>query len=410
MVQGRRIVSIAFVGVVSTSGGTKGVSAARSSHGGRTVSLKVRIVGAGPAGLYFALLMKKQDPAYDILIFEQDPPDATYGFGVVFSDTALAHIAKGDAEIFATLRDAMEDWDDLAIVHKDRRVTIDGNAFAAIGRLRLVRLLRRLAAEAGVRTEYGTPLTSLERLAGADLIVGADGLNSFVRRARERCFRPRIRQLTNRFVWYGTPRAFETLTLTFRVNDHGAFVAHHYRYSPAMSTFIVECDQATWARAGLERMSEGESRVYCERLFAPELDGHGLVSNRSFWRRFPVVTNERFFCGNVALIGDALRTVHFSIGSGTRLAMEDAIFLAHALREESDVAAALVLYEERRRPILDKLLTAAAASFDWYETFHERMHLAPHGLAYDYMSRSGRMSDERLRRTAPRFYAAYRSH
>ncbi|MFQ5974139.1 MAG: FAD-dependent monooxygenase [Alphaproteobacteria bacterium] len=371
----------------------------------------MRIVGAGPAGLYFALLMKKQDPAHDILIVEQDPPDTTYGFGVVFSDAALARIAKGDAEIFAMLRDAMEDWEDLAIVHKDRRVPIDGNAFAAIGRLRLLRLLQGLSAEAGVRMEFGTPLTSLDRLSDADLVVGADGLNSFVRRARKRCFRPRIRQLSNRFVWYGTPRVFETLTLTFRLNEHGAFVAHHYRYGPAMSTFIVECDQATWACAGLERMSDDEGRAYCERLFAPELGGHRLVSNRSFWRRFPVVTNERFYCGNVVLIGDALRTVHFSIGSGTRLAMEDAIFLAHALREEgTDVAAALALYEERRRPIVNKLLTAAAASFDWYESFHERMHLAPHELAYDYMTRSGRMSDERLRKTAPRFYTAYRNH
>jgi 2-polyprenyl-6-methoxyphenol hydroxylase-like FAD-dependent oxidoreductase len=281
-------------------------------------------------------------------------------------------------------------------------VDIDGNGYSAIGRLELLRLLQGLCAGGGVEVRYET---RLESPPPADLVVGADGLNSVVRQGKG--FEPRIELLGNRFVWYGTAQRFECLTLTFRESEHGAFVAHHYRYSPQMSTFLVECDAATWQRAGLDRMGDAESRAYCERVFGPDLDGRPLVSNKSLWRQFPLLSNPRWSAGNAVLIGDALRSMHFSIGSGTRLALEDAIALDRAFGEAGeDVAAALAAFERERRPVVEKLYAAASASSYWYERFPERMQrFDALGLAYDYMMRSGRMSAERLRAAAPRFMA-----
>lgn len=285
------------------------------------------------------------------------------------------------------------------IVHRGAAVDIDGNGFSAIGRLDLLRLLQDLCGEAGVPIHFGR---RLEAVPAADLVVGADGLNSVVRQLPG--FEPRIEWLTNRFVWYGTAQRFDCLTLTFRETEHGAFVAHHYRYSPQMSTFLVECDAATWTRAGLDRMSDADSRAYCERVFAEDLGGHALVSNKSLWRQFPLLRNEVWSAGNAVLIGDALRSMHFSIGSGTRLAFEDAIALDRALGE--DVPAALAAFERERRPVVEKLYAAASASSHWYEEFPARMRrFDALGLAYDYMMRSGRMSAERLRAAAPGFMA-----
>jgi len=289
-------------------------------------------------------------------------------------------------------------------VHRDERVDIDGNGFSAIGRLALQEILQKLCRDAGVKIEYGRGVRALDELAGADIVVGADGSNSFVRAALQARFQPKIELLTNRFAWYGTTQPFDCLTLTFRGNEHGAFVAHHYRHARAMSTFVVECDEATWQKAGLDRMDDAQSRVYCERVFAPDLDGHPLVSNKSQWRQFPLLSNRSWFSGKFVLIGDALRTVHFSIGSGTRLAFEDAIALDRAFGEAGeDVPRALAAFERERRPVVEKLLAAANASSYWYERFPEKMREAPWRLAYDYMTRSGRMTDGRLRELAPRF-------
>lgn len=372
------------------------------------MNLRIGIIGAGPAGLFFALLMKRRYPACDIRLVERDPADATFGFGLVFSERALAFLEDGDAETFSVLTAAMESWPDQRIVHRDEAVRIDGNGFAGIGRLKLLQLLHGLCRDAGVEIRFQRAVDTLARFDDCDVIVGADGINSLVRRHHAASFRPDIRLLTNKFIWYGTGQPFEYLTLTFRTNDDGAFVAHHYRYAPEMSTFIVECDAATWRRAGLEHMSAPESRAYCERLFAPDLGGHRLISNNSEWRNFPVVANRSWSAGKVVLLGDALRSVHFSIGSGTRLAMEDSIALCRAFEHAGDdVAAALARFEATRRPIVDKLLAAAANSFTWYEEFAAKMDLDAYELAYDYMTRSGRMSHERLRAIAPGFTAAW---
>jgi 2-polyprenyl-6-methoxyphenol hydroxylase-like FAD-dependent oxidoreductase len=368
--------------------------------------MQISVIGAGPAGLLFSLLVKRRFPKWRINVFEQNPSDATFGFGVVFSQGALAFLERDVPDFYRQLSPRLESWPMQRIVHRDERIDIDGNGFAAIGRLDLNRFLQEMCRTAGVVAEYGCPVASLEDLPPADLLVGADGANSFVRHTRAAEFDPNIEWLTNRFAWYGTTQLFDCLTLTFRTNQDGVFVAHHYRHSPKLSTFIVECDEASWRRAGLDRMSDDESRAYCQGVFSNDLASHALVSNKSIWRQFPLLANRRWHAGNAVLIGDALRTAHFSIGSGTRLAFEDAIALERAVGEAGEnVPRALEVFERERRPVVEKMLAAAYASSHWYERLREKMNLEPWQLAYDYMKRSGRMSDERLREIAPEFMA-----
>ena len=289
----------------------------------------------------------------------------------------------------------METWTDLKVVHRGTPVVIDGIGFAAIGRLKLLQLLQRQLASVGVVPEYEKSIS--EELQGYDLVVAADGVNSVVRGWHD--FGTTVSRLQNKFAWYGTTSVFDTLTQTFVANDHGTFNAHHYRHSPQMSTFVVECDAATWERAGFASMSEAATLAYLEKLFR-----HPLVSNKSVWRNFPNLRNERWFVGNTVLIGDALRTAHFSIGSGTRLAMEDAIALAKGLQEHSgDVRSALGSFEAARRPVVEKLVAAADASGAWYERFPEHMKLAPREFAWSYIQRSGRIDPARLRKISPKF-------
>ncbi len=369
--------------------------------------MKVLVAGAGPAGLFFSLLLKRKRPDAEITVVEQNPRDATFGFGVVFSRGALEFLSRDEPQMHARLSAAMESWPIQRIVHRDIAVDIDGNGFSAIGRLDLLRILQDECEAAGVNLVFDRSLSSLPE--GFDLVVGADGVNSIVRKAFEPIFRPKVETLTNKFAWYGTEQVFECLTLTFRESEHGAFVAHHYRFSPSRSTFIVECDAATWKRAGLDRMSDEESRAYCARVFAPDLGGHALVSNKSIWRNFPLLRNENWIAGNAVLIGDALRTGHFSIGSGTRLAFDDAIALANCLCTSEEISFSLGEFERQRRPVVEKLVAAANKSSYWYETFPERMKQDPWQLAYDYMTRSGRMTDERLRTEAPEFFSFIKS-
>jgi 2-polyprenyl-6-methoxyphenol hydroxylase-like FAD-dependent oxidoreductase len=366
----------------------------------------INIVGAGPAGLLFALLIKRRFPSWQVRVFEQNPPDATFGFGVVFSLNALAFLERDVPDFYCQLLPRLESWPMQRIVHRDERVDIDGNGFSAIGRLELNQFLQRLCVEIGVGIDYERNIASPDDLPGADLLIGADGANSMVRRALEAEFAPETEWLTNRFAWYGTTQSFDCLSLTFRCNEHGSFVAHHYRHNPTMSTFVVECDESTWRRAGLEQKTDEESRVYCQGVFAPDLGGKPLVSNKSIWRQFPLLASRRWFVGNTVLIGDALRTVHFSIGSGTRLAFEDAIALDRAFASSgSDVPRGLAVFESERRPVVEKIIAAANASSYWYERLPEKMRLEPWQLAYDYMMRSGRMTDERLSELSPGFMA-----
>ena len=372
--------------------------------------MKIGIVGGGPAGLYFALLMKKQDPAHQITVAEQNPAGATYGWGVVFSDRALSFLADADADSYRDITAVLESWDDQAIVHRGQQVRIDGLGFSGIARLDLLHILQAHCRARGVRLELETRLTDLSAFRDCDLIVGADGVNSLVRDTYRARFEPSVEVLTNRYLWYGTRQRFDWLTLTFREAPDGVFVAHHYRYAPALSTFLVECDAATWEAAGFATQSEDESRRYCEAVFRDDLGGHPLLTNRSTWLGFKAVTNRRWSTDNVVLIGDALRTVHFSIGSGTRMALEDAIVLAQAFATQRDVALALAEFERGRRPAVDRYLAVAAGSYVWYERMREKMRLDPVPFAYDYVMRGGVVTLERLRQRSPKLAAAWEAY
>jgi 2-polyprenyl-6-methoxyphenol hydroxylase-like FAD-dependent oxidoreductase len=333
-------------------------------------------------------------------VLEQNAAGSTFGFGVVFSDRALEFLRADDPQTYALITPAMQNWTDITVVHRDTPVVIDGIGFAAIGRLQLLELLRQRAASVGVVPEYERTV-STEDFGEQDLVVAADGVNSFVRRCAD--FGTTVEHLTNRFAWYGTTKVFDTLTQTFVENEHGNFNAHHYRHSAKMSTFVVECDATTWQRAGFSAMEEQATLAYLEGVFAQTLGGHRLVSNKSVWRQFPNLRNARWRQGNVVLIGDAQRTAHFSIGSGTRLAMEDAIALDKALSENLSLEERLASFEAARRPVVEKLVAAADASGQWYERFAGHTRLPPRQFAWSYIQRSGRIDPERLRRISPKF-------
>jgi 2-polyprenyl-6-methoxyphenol hydroxylase-like FAD-dependent oxidoreductase len=370
--------------------------------------MRLSVLGGGPAGLYFASLWKRRHPAAEVRLFEQNPAGATFGFGVVFSARALDFLRDDDPEVHALIVPRMEQWQDMTLVHRGEPVVIDGVGYSSIGRLELLQILQARARSLGVELIFDRPIRSLDELGPSDLIVGADGLNSIVRRAHEATFGSSVTLLDNKFAWYGTTKRFETLTLTFVENRDGAFTAHHYRYSPTMSTFIVECDKATFERVGFQTMPAAESRRYCESVFAATLDGHPLVENNSIWRNFPVLSTRRWWADNCVLVGDALHTAHFTIGSGTRLALEDVIALAKALdAHPGDLAAGLARYQEARQPVLAKLLVAAQASAAWHERFPEHLALAPLEFAMSYVTRTGRIDDARLREMAPRLMARY---
>jgi 2-polyprenyl-6-methoxyphenol hydroxylase-like FAD-dependent oxidoreductase len=369
--------------------------------------MRVSILGAGPAGLYLAYLLRRRDPATEVRVAEQNAADATFGFGVVFSDRALEFLNDDDPETYAAISPHVESWEEIGIVHRGERVDIDGVGFAAVERLKLLRILQERARSVGVEPIYERPITGLDELPDSDLTVGADGVNSLLRRVHAQRFGSSVTYFANYFAWFGTTKSFDRLTQTFRETELGHFNAHHYRYAPDMSTFIIEVDAATFRRAGFDRMSEAQARATCERIFQDALDGHPLISNHSIWRRFPQVRNERWSHDNCVLVGDALHTAHFSIGSGTRLAMEDAIALDKALACWDDVSAALRAYEAARRPIVDKLVAAATASAAWYEHFAEHMRMAPIEFAMSYVTRSGRVDRNRLRLASPRFVARY---
>ncbi|MGY3608884.1 MULTISPECIES: FAD-dependent monooxygenase [unclassified Bradyrhizobium] len=369
--------------------------------------MRIAVIGGGPGGLYFAYLWKRRHPDAVVELFEQNPADATWGFGVVFSDQALEFLRADDPDTVDAIAPNMESWKNITLNLRGESVEIDGVGFSSIGRLALLSLLQERVRAVGVTPQFEKPIQSVDALQGYDLIVAADGLNSLVRRSFEGDFGTSLSYSSNKFVWYGTAKRFETLSQTFVKTERGAFNAHHYRYSPTMSTFLVECDRATWHAYGFANKDADHAKAVCEEVFAETLGGQPLISNKSLWRNFPWIWNEHWSFKNMVLIGDALHSAHFSIGSGTRLAIEDAIALTKALESEAHVSTALHRYEAERKPIVKKLVTAARTSADWYEKFPEHMKLDPMDFAFSYITRSGRIDDARLRTMSPNFMAGY---
>lgn len=372
--------------------------------------MRIAVAGGGPAGLYFATLWKQRHPADTVRVFEQNPPDATFGFGVVFSDRALEFLRADDPETHDLITPEMETWEAMTLVHKGEKVTIDGVGFSSIGRLHLLQLLQERARAVGAELEFETAVPAPDDLADYDLVVASDGVNSAVRRGYEGDFDMSLSYLPNKFAWYGVAKPFDTLTQTFIETEYGPFNAHHYRYTPTMSTFLVECARETWEKAGFATMGEADSALKCAEIFTDTLEGKPLVTNKSNWRNFPLLWNDRWSHLNMVLVGDALHTAHFSIGSGTRLALEDVIALVGALEAQTDdLRAALQSYEDARKPIVQKIVNAATSSARWYEDFADHMKLSPIEFGYAYMTRSGRIDDDRLRKLAPNFMAQYES-
>jgi 2-polyprenyl-6-methoxyphenol hydroxylase-like FAD-dependent oxidoreductase len=369
--------------------------------------VRIAVIGGGPGGLYFAYLWKKRHPDAHVDLFEQNAAGATWGFGVVFSEQALEFLRADDPETVDAIAPRMQSWKNITLNLRGESVEIDGVGFSSIGRLDLLNLLQQRVRAAGVTPRYETLIQSVDELKGYDLIVAADGLNSLVRRSFEGDFGASVSYSANKFAWYGTSKRFETLSQTFVETDRGAFNAHHYRYAPDMSTFLVECDRDTWQRYGFADKTVEESRTICETVFADTLGGHSLVSNKSVWRNFPWIWNEHWSFRNMVLVGDALHSAHFSIGSGTRLAIEDVIALVKALEAERDIPAALARYQAERKPVVKKLVTAARASASWYEQFPEHMKLGLMDFAHSYITRSGRIDNARLRAMSPLFMARY---
>ncbi len=366
--------------------------------------MKIGILGAGPAGLYAAILIKRHCPEAVVEIVEQNPKDVTWGFGVVFSDQALSFLRKDDPETADLIEPHMETWSEIQISHQSETVAIDGVGFSAIGRLRLLKLLQQRALEYDIRPVCNRRINDLSEFDDCDFIIGADGVNSIVRAQAPQAHGEKVSWIRNWFCWYGANRSFDCLTQTFRKSEFGFFNAHHYRYAPGLSTFIVECDEQTFRNAGLARMSEPDYRKICQTVFRDTLEGAELIDNNSIWRQFPVLSNQHWFCGNRVLIGDALHTAHYSIGSGTRLAMEDAIALVKALGDtDFQISEAFPKFQTERQAVLEKITDAALNSAHWYERFAGRMDLPPWEFALSYIMRSGRVPADKLGRISPRF-------
>jgi len=370
--------------------------------------MKITIIGGGPAGMYFAILMKKANPAHVITIFERNGPDDTFGWGVVFSGKTLWNLQTADPESHAAITRDFAAWDNVDVVHRDAKISIHGNSFSGIARLRLLKILQHRCDQLGIEIKFRNEVVDLAPLTHeCDLLIGADGVNSNVRSVFADRFQPKLSVRPNKYIWYGTNRLFHGLTLTFRESDAGVFAAHSYKFNPTTSTFIIECDRDTWERAGLDQMSDQQTRIYLESVFAPDLNGEQLRSNNSKWINFVLVKNANWHHGHVALLGDALHTAHFSIGSGTKLAMEDAIALKECFDRNEDPHQALSRFQEFRKPVIENYQAAAYESMIWFEHARDYVHLSPIDLAHSLMTRSGRVDDEQLARRDPQFFAQY---
>jgi anthraniloyl-CoA monooxygenase len=369
--------------------------------------MRIVVIGGGPAGLYFAALMKKADPAHEITVLERNAPDATFGWGVVFSEETLGAFRDADRETYDEITDTFAKWTAIDVKFRGETIRSRGHNFSAIARTRLLEVMQRRCAGLGVDLRFHQEvdedvLASARR--DADLVVGADGVSSLVRRLHQDAFRPETKVHSTKYAWFGTDLVFKAFTFIFREDEHGLFQVHGYPFDAHMSTFIVECPGETWHRAGLDQATEEESIAYCEKLFEEDLAGHRLLSNRSIWMSFVTLRNETWRDGNVAILGDAAHTAHFTIGSGTKLAMEDSVALADALqRHPDDLGAALTWFEMERQPMVERLQQAALESSTYFENVRRYAAFEPIQFAFNLLTRSGRISHLNLEMRDPAF-------
>ncbi|CAM5195763.1 salicylyl-CoA 5-hydroxylase [Bosea thiooxidans] len=370
--------------------------------------MRIAVVGGGPAGLYFALLMKRDWPELTVDVFERNQADDTFGFGVVFSDQTLDTFKAADAQSYAAIRDNFAYWDDIEIHFKDTVHRVPGNGFCGCSRRSLLMLVQARARELGVGLHFGVDIAEAETLRrDYDLVVAADGINSRIRENWRERFQPETDLRPNKFAWMGSTHPFDAFTFFFKETEHGLFIAHCYQYEAGRSTWVLETDPETFERAGLGAMDEAQSAAFLEGVFAEELQGHRLITNRSLWRNFPMIRCRNWVVENVVLIGDAKATAHFSIGSGTKLAMEDAIALHRAMGQAKlDVAAGLKLFETQRREEVEKTQHAADVSLVWFEELRRFWDFEPLRFAFGLMTRSKAITYDNLALRAPEMVAA----
>ncbi|SIP92083.1 bifunctional salicylyl-CoA 5-hydroxylase/oxidoreductase [Bosea sp. TND4EK4] len=370
--------------------------------------MRIAVVGGGPAGLYFAVLMKRDWPQIDIDVFERNQPDDTFGFGVVFSDQTLDTFKAADAKSYAAIRDNFAYWDDIEIRFKGDTFRVPGNGFCGCSRRSLLLLVQERALELGVKLHFNTDIADIDALKrDYDLVIAADGVNSRIRETFKDRFRPQIDMRPNKFAWMGSTRPFDAFTFFFKETEHGLFIAHCYQYEAGRSTWVLETDPETFEKAGLGAMDEAQSAAFLEGVFAQELQGHRLITNRSMWRNFPAIKCASWVADNVVLLGDAKATAHFSIGSGTKLAMEDSIALHRAMGEAGlDVAKGLALFETKRREDVEKTQHAADVSLVWFEELRRFWDFDPLRFAFGLMTRSKAITYDNLALRAPEMVAA----
>ncbi|MCZ6726000.1 MAG: FAD-dependent monooxygenase, partial [Acidobacteria bacterium] len=361
--------------------------------------MKVNCLGGGPAGLYFGILMKKAFPEVDIRIIERNLPDDTFGWGVVFSDETLEKFEAADAPSYAEISARFKYWRDIETHFRGEKVVSTGHGFAALARKELLLVLQERCRDLGVEMEFEREVESVAEVRDADLVLAADGVNSMVRSSLAEHFRPTLDWRRCKFTWLGTDKPLEAFTFIFKENEHGLFQVHAYPFSQELSTWIVECREEVWRRAGLDQASEEETVAYCEALFAAELAGHRLLPNRSLWRAFPTVRCETWVHENIVLIGDAAHTAHFSIGSGTKIAMEDAMVLVETFRRLGlgDVPAVLSAYQDARWVDVLKLQKAAQTSLEWFENSARYLGQDAYTFKFNLMTRSKRITYDALR-------------
>jgi anthraniloyl-CoA monooxygenase len=359
--------------------------------------VRIDVLGAGPAGLYFAILMKRADPRHEIRVFERNPPDATFGWGVVFSEGSLDELEHADYPSYISIMAACASWNPLDVRYRGTTTRVRGNAFSGIGRRRLLAILQARARQLGVGLAFGHEVAGLEPHLDADLVVAADGASSAARRALADQLRPRVEHSPSRYAWFGADLALPVFTYVFRETEWGLFQAHCYPYDERRSTMVVLVSDPTWRRAGLDRMDERASLDLCERVFAGDLDGGRMLSNRSQWISFPLVRCDSWHAGHVVLLGDAAHTAHFSIGSGTRLALEDAIALARAFVKHGDrPAAAIAEFETERQPVVERVQQASRVSRDYFQSVDRYLGFEPLPFTYQLMTRTPRVSHTNL--------------
>jgi len=374
---------------------------------------KVAIIGGGPSGLYAAYLLKKRQVAEVVDVYELNPRLATYGFGISMADSGLRRLSEFDPDSYEIIRSNMHTLQSHVLELPDGAVTVrDSRNAGAIGRANLLEILTTCCEQSGVKLHHEHSIDSLDSFLDCDLVLGADGTNSIVRNSLAADFGTSTYYLGNRFAWFGTHCPYEGSTLTFLAGKYGNWCGHHYRYTDTMSTFVPECDAETWKSLELGAMTDTGRREFIQDAFAETLNGFDLIENNSVWRCFRVTANKHIVHQNVALLGDALFTAHFSIGSGTRLAMEDSIALVQSLEKHPEsVESALEHYQDHRGPERHRLVDACEKSWMWFEDFGQQVKdLSPLEFSYEYMTRTGRLNDEKLRGMSPEFMAKLDEH